>query len=247
MFTDIYNIIRKEWKEMFLQRGGGGMRGGLLGQVLILAVLGIFLPLQMGREFLVRPTLALVWLWMPIMLTMNMIADAFAGERERHTLETLLASRLSDRAILFGKMAASILYGFSIALVAMLLAVVTINITSPAPGGGIQFYPPLIFIGGLVIIFLANTLMAALGVLISLRAKTVRQAYQQLSIGLIILFVVPVFAVVGIPSLRQAVVDALATMNAELAAVIVIGALLVLDAVLTGAAMARFQRNKLMD
>ncbi len=247
MFTDIYTIIRKEWKEMFLQRGGGGMRGGLLGQVLILAVLGVFLPLQMGREFLVRPTLALVWLWLPIMLTMNMIADAFAGERERHTLETLLASRLSDRAILFGKMAASILYGFSIAFLAMLMAVVTVNVTSPAPGGGIEFYPPLIFIGGLLIIFLANTLMAALGVLISLRAKTVRQAYQQLSIGLIILFIVPIFAVIGIPSLRQAVLDAVATWNAELAAIVVIGGLLVLDAVLTGAAMARFQRNKLLD
>ncbi len=247
MITDIYNIIRKEWKEMFLQRGSAGMRGGLLGQVLILAVLGIFLPLQMGRDFLARPTLALVWLWLPIMLTMNMIADAFAGERERHTLETLLASRLSDRAILFGKMAASILYGFAIALLAMLLAVVTVNVTSPAPGGGIEFYPPLVFFGGLAIIFLANTLMAALGVLISLRAKTVRQAYQQLSIGLIILFIVPIFAVVGIPSLRQAVVEAVSNMNAELVGIIVIGVLLVLDAVLTGAAMVRFQRNKLLD
>ncbi len=247
MFTDIYNIIRKEWKEMFFQRGGGGMRGGLLGQVLILALLGIFLPLQMGREFLVRPTLALVWLWIPIMLTMNMIADAFAGERERHTLETLLASRLSDRSILFGKMAGSIFYGFSIAVLAMLLAVVTVNVTSPAAGGGIEFYPPLVFFGGLVIIFLANTLMAALGVLISLRAKTVRQAYQQLSIGLILLFVVPIFAIIGIPSLRQAVSEAVATWNTELVAVAAIGALLVLDAALTGAAMARFQRNKLLD
>ncbi len=246
MLTDIYNIIRKEWKEMFLQRGGG-MRGGLLGQVLILAVLGIFLPLQTGPDFLARPTLALVWLWMPIMLSMNMVADAFAGERERHTLETLLASRLSDRAILFGKMAASILYGFSIAFLAMVLAAITVNVASPAPGRGIQFYPPLVFIGGLVLIILANTLIVALGVLISLRAKTVRQAYQQLSIGLIVLFIVPIFAGIGIPSLRQAVLGVIATWNAELVAVIVIGALLVLDAVLTGAAIARFQRNKLLD
>jgi ABC-2 type transport system permease protein len=246
MITDLYTIIRKEWKEIFLQRGGG-MRGGLVGQLLILAVLGVFLPLQMGPEFLSQPTVALVWLWLPVMLTMNMVADAFAGERERHTLETLLASRLSDRAILFGKMAASILYGFSIALLSMLLAAVTVNVVSPAAGGGIQFYPPLIFIGGLVIIFLANTLMAALGVLISLRAKTVRQAYQQLSIGLILLFIVPIFALIGIPSLRQAVLDAVATWNAELVGLIVIGALVLIDAALTGAAMARFQRNKLLD
>ena len=114
MFTDIYTIIRKEWKEIFLQKGG--MRGGLLSQVIILALLGVFLPLQNGPEWLTSPAAALAWLWLPVMLTMNMVAEAFAGERERHTLETLLASRLSDRAILFGKMAASILYGFAIAV-----------------------------------------------------------------------------------------------------------------------------------
>ncbi len=246
MFTDIYTIIRKEWKELFLQRGGG-MRGGLLSQLLILGVLGVLLPLQMGSEFLVRPSVALVWLWLPIMLTMNMVADAFAGERERFTLETLLASRLSDRAILFGKMAASILYGFSIGVLAMLLGAVTVNIASPAPGGGIQFYPPTTFVGVLVLILLANTLMAALGVLVSLRAKTVRQAYQQLSVGLIILFVLPAFALQFIPALGQALQELMATWNASQVGLFVIGVLFVIDVALTAAAMARFQRNKLMD
>ncbi len=246
MFTDIYTIIRKEWKELFLQRGGG-MRGGLLSQLLILGVLGVLLPLQMGSEFLVRPSVALVWLWLPIMLTMNMVADAFAGERERFTLETLLASRLSDRAILFGKMAASILYGFWIGVLAMLLGAVTVNIASPAPGGGIQFYPPTTFVGVLVLILLANTLMAALGVLVSLRAKTVRQAYQQLSVGLIILFVLPAFALQFIPALGQALQELMATWNASQVGLFVIGVLFVIDVALTAAAMARFQRNKLMD
>ena len=37
-----------------------------------------------------------------------MIADGIPGERERHTLETLLASRLSDRSILLGKVMAAV-------------------------------------------------------------------------------------------------------------------------------------------
>jgi ABC-2 type transport system permease protein len=247
MFTDMYTIIRKEWKEMFLQRGSGGMRGGLLGQLLILALLGVFVPLQVGSAILTQPTLALVWLWLPVMLTMNMVAESFAGERERHTLETLLASRLSDRAILFAKMAASILYGFSIGLLAMLLAAVTVNIASPAAGGGIQFYPAQNFIWLLVVILLVNALMAALGVLVSLRAKTVRQAYQQLSVGLILLFVVPIFSLQFIPSLRQSLDKAMASMNAQQVGLVVIGVLLVIDAALIGATMARFKRNKLLD
>ncbi len=70
MFTDMYTIIRKEWKEVFLQKGG--MRGGLLSQVIILALLGVFLPLQNGPEWLTSPAAALAWLWLPVMLTMNM-------------------------------------------------------------------------------------------------------------------------------------------------------------------------------
>lgn len=245
MLTDIFTIIRKEWKEIFLQRGG--MRGGLLSQVIILALLGVFLPLQMGPEWLTQPAAALAWVWLPVMLTMNMVAEAFAGERERHTLETLLASRLSDRAILFGKMAASILYGFTIALVAMLVSAITINIVYPAQGGRIQFFPPALFFGGLVIIILANAAMSALGVLVALRAKTVRQAYQQLSAGLIVLVVVPIFALQLLPSFRQALAGALATVNENQALLIVVGVLLVIDVALSGAAMARFQRNKLLD
>ena len=245
MFTDMYTIIRKEWKEVFLQKGG--MRGGLLSQVIILALLGVFLPLQNGPKWLTSPASALAWLWLPVMLTMNMVAEAFAGERERHTLETLLASRLSDRSILLGKMAASVMYGFAIAVLSMLVSAATINVAYPAQGGGIQFYPPTIFIGGVVTIILLNLLMAALGVLVSLRAKTVRQAYQQLSAGLIVLVVAPIFLLEFIPSLRHAVSGALATWDLTQAVLVVVGVLLVIDAVLTGAAMARFQRSKLLD
>ena len=38
----------------------------------------------------------------------TLIVDAVAGERERHTLETLLASPASDTGIIVGKMAAAL-------------------------------------------------------------------------------------------------------------------------------------------
>ena len=58
------------------------------------------------------------------------IADSFAGERERHTLETLLASRLSDHSILFGKIAASMAYGWLISLSCILAGAITVNIVN---------------------------------------------------------------------------------------------------------------------
>ena len=188
MFTDIYTIIRKEWMEIFLQRNS--WKSGLINQLVVLGVLGIFLPIQTGPGWLSNPVLAITWLWLPVTLTINMVAEAFAGERERHTLDTLLSSRLSDSAILIGKILASVLYGFSLSVISLLVAAVTINLTYSEVG--IQFYPLPIFLTSLVVILLNNLLMAALGVLISLRAATARQSYQQLLVALLILFSSPI-------------------------------------------------------
>ena len=62
------------------------------------------------------------------------VADSFAGERERHTLETLLASRLPDRAILFGKVLAAVGYGWVLVMLMLVLSLVTVNLTVATPG-----------------------------------------------------------------------------------------------------------------
>ena len=77
---------------MLLQHGG--IRSGILPMVIVpLGLLGVMLPWQMGRAWIESPLSLAVWAWMPLMLMAGLIADSFAGERERHTLETLLASR----------------------------------------------------------------------------------------------------------------------------------------------------------
>jgi ABC-type transport system involved in cytochrome c biogenesis ATPase subunit len=97
-------VAWKEWRELIGQRGLSGKQGIVLFSV----TFGILLALTNGRAWITSPAIALAWSWVPMFLVMTVIADAFAGERERHTLETLLASRLSDGAILFGKMGAAI-------------------------------------------------------------------------------------------------------------------------------------------
>ncbi|UCH58493.1 MAG: ABC transporter permease subunit, partial [Anaerolineales bacterium] len=126
MIKDTWTIIKKEWREILLQ--SPGLRGGRLGLLVFIAVFGIFLPLQSGRAWLNSPTNLLIWGWVPFLLVSGVVADSFAGERERHTLETLLASRLSDRSILAGKLLAALGYGWGITLVSLLVALVTINV-----------------------------------------------------------------------------------------------------------------------
>ena len=98
MIADILTVARKEWKEYVL--AGTGLKGGRMGLVIMLVVFGVVLPAQNGTDWLTSPALLLAWAWVPLMLVSGVVADSFAGERERHTLETLLASRLPDQAIL---------------------------------------------------------------------------------------------------------------------------------------------------
>ena len=120
----------------------------------------------------------------------SIVADAIAGERERHTLETLLASRMPDHAILLGKLVIVTLYGWSVMVVGLLLGAV---VSSLAYGQGqLLFYPIDMLLFTLVLGLLVGALGASLGVLISLRMSTVRQAQQTLSIGTIVLGVAAV-------------------------------------------------------
>lgn len=104
--ADVLAVASKEWRELLGPRGFRGKSG----IALILVAFGIILPLQTGRAWITAPSVVIAWSWVPMFLVSTVIADAIAGERERHTLETLLATRLSDNAILFGKIAAAIGY-----------------------------------------------------------------------------------------------------------------------------------------
>lgn len=242
MITDIWTIIWKETKEILFQRGN--LRGGWLGLLVFIGVFGIFMPLQSGPEWVESPTGLFIWGWVPFLLVSGVVADSFAGERERHTLETLLASRLSDRAILFGKIAAAITYGWGITMVSVFLGLITINVVHWQ--GKLSLYPAATGLGIVGLSFLVALLAAGLGVLVSLRAATVRQAQQTFSIAFFLLFI-PLFILPMLPEAWRAGLVDLAV-NANLSAIVIVLAivLFVIDVVLILAAMARFKRNRLI-
>jgi len=172
------------------------------------------------------------------------VADSFAGERERHTLEALLATRLSDRAILFGKLLAALAYGFTLTWAILLVSLVTINIV--VHGEGLLLFTPTMTIGALVFSVLVSGLAASIGVLVSLRASSVRQAQQWMSFGMLILFL-PFMFIQFIPrawleSFGNAIIHADPLQIGIWVAV----ALLVVESVLLMIAMRLFQRSKLI-
>ena len=243
MISDILAVTWKDLKEFLMQRGS--LRGTLTNLLLMMFVFGVILPLQSGRAWVESPISLVAWAWMPLFLATGMIADSFAGERERHTLETLLASRLSDRAILFGKMLAGISYSLSMTVLLLTVGLVTVNLSDWT--GRLALYPPLTIAGFFVFGTLGAGLVAGIGVLLSLRAATVRQAAQSLSIGILFLVWIPILAIQFLPSsISGKALDALALLDGRLVVPSALLCLAALDALVVALALSRFQRDRLI-
>jgi ABC-2 type transport system permease protein len=177
-------------------------------------------------------------LWIPFFVIISFIGDAIAGERERHTLETLLASRMPDRAILLGKVIAIVLYAWGMGVLSLLLGLVLVDLFRTQ--GLWMFYPLDLLVDALVLILLSSVLAASAGVLISLRVSTVRQAQQILSVGTIVFVFGVTFAVRAVPA------NVVSSLTYPQILLIAMAVLAVLDAILLGLSLVSFQRSRLI-
>ena len=194
-----------------------------------------------------KPILPLTCLYRPAILVGISIPDSFAGERERHTLPTLLASRLSDRAILFGKIITSVAFGWGVTLVLLLIGLVTVNVANW--GGPILFYKPSILLADLVFSLLVAMLTAGAGVLFSLRAATAQEAQQTLMAVLLIppmILQFALFAIMGSDSGKARLQEVLGALSFEQIILVIVAVFVALDAALLMAALARFKRARLI-
>ena len=236
--NDLWTMIWKEAKDFLLQ----GDRSAAIRPLLMIGILGVLLPWQLGQDWLALSLAAmLLILYMPFMFTSMYVGDAIAGERERHTLETLLASRISDRAILLGKLIVTVGYAWGMVLASLLLGMVAANIASGQ--GRWAFYGSFgLLLEALALSLLTSLLATSAGVLISLRAATVRQAQQTLVLSTVVLLGAILLATRAVPA--QVLLTSSA--NAPQLWLVVIAAFAVLDAILLGTTLVRFQRSRLI-
>ena len=180
MVEDILTVMWKEYKGLL--RSSGSRWKSIAILVTPIALFGVIFPIQFQEDWLAGYWSLALAVVTPIMLIATTISESFAGERERHTLETLLASRLPDRAILLGKLFASLLFGWGMTLFLLFVSLVTVNVF----GGRAQFrfYQPAIFWLDIVSSMLVSGLVSSLGILISLRAPTVQNAAQTIMLAL---------------------------------------------------------------
>jgi ABC-2 type transport system permease protein len=244
MNADFATVLWKEWKEIVLERSAGG--SGSYRPLLLMLILGIFVPFRMGPERFLSATGLLIPTFFSAIVITAVIADSFAGERERHTLETLLASRLSDRAILFGKIAASVAYGWSISIACILIGAITVNVAN-WHGQILMFHDTASWLMLLLGPPLLGGVVATAGVLVSLRSATVRHAQQTLGVALGVLVLGVSFGSTSLPTEWKAwFAQILITWSQTQLVLAAAGTLLAIDLTLLLAGMARFQRSKLV-
>jgi ABC-2 type transport system permease protein len=235
--TDIATVVWKEWREFV------GQRSTLLGMAIFLGLFSVVVPFQAGARWVESPLGVANLTFFPLFLVLTVIADAVAGERERHTLDTLLASRLPDTALLFGKVAAAVAYGWGLTLAALAVALVSASISA---GDGLLLYPPPVAVGAVVFSLLGILLVTGAGILVSLRSATVRQAQQTLNVGLLLLGLLAVGVAAVLPNSVTARVRDVSD-HAGTAALLSLAGLIVLllDVVLFAVTTARFRRSRL--
>jgi len=246
MIADILTVMWKEWKAVF---GSRGSRTKAALTLLIPVVgLAIYLPLQIGRALVEGPWSLLVSVFIPMMQVGMTIPESFAGERERHTLETLLASRLPDRAILFGKVAVSVGYAWGMTLMVLLVSLVMVNVAHW--DGQVLLFTPTMAVANVALSLLLASLVAGLGILISLRAATVQAAQQNLMAAtlfpVVLLQMIPLLLLNVVPDGRARLRELVAAANPTQILLIVLAVLLVIDLGLLMATMARFRRARLI-
>lgn len=191
MIADIRTIIWKEWKEIFFQYRKINI--SLAMRFIALGVASVLPVILAGGDWLTAPVVIILAIWIPLLTVTEIVGDTFAGERERNTLQTLLASRLSDLSILIGKVLSTGIYGWINVILMLIISLIATNILNW--GDGFSFYSPLILMGSLLAGLLISLATALSGVIISLKSPTVKSAQQNLS-SAFIMVVLSIFIII---------------------------------------------------
>ncbi len=242
--SDVFTMMWKERKSMFRAKGRKSQTALTIIMPILLA---IYLPWQEGVAWFHNALSFVPVIVIPFILVGLTIPDSFAGERERHTLGTLLASRLSDRSILIGKIAASVLFAWLATIAVLLLSALTVNILNW--DGTVMFYSSTVLAADLAISLLVALMTAGAGVLISMRMDTVQSAQQSLMMILMIpLVIVQIGGVVLLQTMggRGQIKEFFAALELGEVALVVAGALLIIDLILIAGAVLSFRRARLI-
>jgi len=254
--TDIITVARKELREIV---GGGSGRKSLIRELFFVFLFGVFFPLSQSEAWRSGAVPTVFVFMIPLFLAGPYIADTFAGERERKTLETLLATRLPDSSIYLGKILAVCTYAWAVTQIILLASLIALNLTGAGASGGAAggstgrwfVYPSSVWVAALAGSYASALLISGVGTFISLRSETVREAHQAMMLPLFVLIFGGSFGLGALwralPSQTQASLVLWASGVSALEAIVgVVSLLLLVDLFLLRLGVRPFRPSKLI-
>ncbi len=248
MVTQMLVILRKEWKDIessFFSYHN--LFVGIWPVFLFCAAFGVYEPLRLGVDWLRSPLMVFSISVLIPFITIGYISPySFVGERLRGTLEPLLATPISDQALMFGKIGMAVLYGLGVSVASLILGTMTINIYFSS--GGMLLSPPGILLTTILLSLFFSILVATIGTDSSLYSKTINAAQRKLVMTLFIPILLP--AVFIGPLMPEAWKGFLVQMIAHFGVIdpllLLILLLLIVDCLFIILALTHFHRKQLL-
>jgi len=155
---------------------------------------------EQALRYMIAIILAIpIFTFFPLIVSVPVATDSFAGEKERKTIESLLAAPITIKELLLGKMFLSFSLSVCTTWINFILYALIVNIVN------YPFFHTVMFPNIFMILFVVTfvPLISFFGVsgtvIISARARSMREA-QQLA-GILILALIPIIAVLLISGL----------------------------------------------
>lgn len=174
---------------------GMGALGPIMSVLVVVATV-VFVPPGPDYDMLIAyftPMIASFLMIFGIIPATMISANALVGEREQKTLEPLLATPLTDRELLVGKLLSSMVPSSILLFGGTFASIVAENIIFLVMGMPLLLIPDL---GGLIMIFAAGVPMivavVSFMILISGRVSRVYEAYQMASL-VVVVGIIPMF------------------------------------------------------
>jgi hypothetical protein len=162
----------------------GGTTGVLIYAFALLG-LGILLPWRLSFDFLDAMVL-LAYACLPALLVAPVVAESFAGDHERAQIFSTVEER---RRWLYAKAAAGALYGWSSALLALVMGIATVSLSSTR-----WILPPALLAIDLALMSLAvSAFTAGIAATVSVRARSAKYAKRTLRQGFLLLLVLVLY------------------------------------------------------
>ena len=248
MTSHLLVIIHKEWvgakSTLF---SCSNWLSGLWPMLLFCAAIGVYEPLKIGPDWLQSPIMLLsISVLVPFVVIGSISPYAFVGERLHGTLEPLLATPVSDSALLFGKIATAVFFGWGAALASLLLGAGSLNVFLAQ--GRFLFYSPGILLYTILLSLLFSMLVATLGTAASLYAKTFLDAQRNLVLLLLLPLLLPAFCLGPLmpDAWKTLMVTAFPMLETFQLLPILIGLLSVVDGLIMLLARSYFHRKLLL-